>query len=184
MTKHDAEPGTLRFGAGKSAVGPGDLLWGDVGGGGVPGEVEDVVLLEAVVEGEAVGFDESEVGVGLVAVPVFFAFLAINDIDKFAVVLIAGGVVVANGEGKGKTGAADGGENFFVEGVPHGCDFAAREGELLTCDHVAAAEDDVGLPFGQEADAGDDFGAVVGGAVGAVEVADDGEADVAAWGGG
>ena len=102
MAHGDAEFGALGFGASEGAVGPGDLLWGHIGRRGIPNKVEDVVLLEAVMVGEAASFDEAEVCVGLVAVPEFGGFLAVEDIEEFAVfIFVAGGIVVADGEGKG-----------------------------------------------------------------------------------
>lgn len=91
--------------------------------------------------------------------------------------------MVADGEGVRESRGADGGENFVVEGGPHGVDVGGREVEALTCDHVTAANDHVRLPAGKGVDAFDDFSTVVGGAVGTVEIADDDEANVTARGG-
>ena len=52
----------------------------------------------------------------------------------------------------------------------------------MASDHVTSTYDDVWLPVWQEGDASGDFSAVVGRAVFAVEIADDGKADVTARG--
>jgi hypothetical protein len=61
---------------------------------------------------------------------------------------------------------------MIIKGLPHSIDLFWREGQVLASDHVAATDDQIRLPERQELYGLINFGIVIGGAIGTIQVTD------------
>ena len=183
MANHHAGLGRLGGVTGEGGFHPGQFVRRDLAGGTIPGHEENTVLLEGVEEGKVRPVNKMNAGIVGSGIPVSRGKVAFLLKDKLVILAPGtGGVMVAQGEAKGDALLPQRGRHMVIKGLPHGLDLAHREGSLLASHHVATAHHQIRLPKGHQGHRPIHLRVIVGGPIGAVEVADDHEAHVlAGW---
>jgi hypothetical protein len=162
---HQPQPCLTCGGAGQLPARPGQLPGRDAAGAGIPHQPEHLVLQNAVVEGEGAAVHEAQ--------PQALAARQPEAPYGLAIGREAGGaVVVAHRRQKRHPRLAHRRQHRAAEGLPHRIQPGGAEARLLTGHHVAGAHDQ-GRPASQQLPQSlGQRGDVGGGAVAAVEVAD------------
>ena len=182
MAQHQTQARRLGSCAAQLPFGPGHLVGGHGGGGGIPHQQEQVVLAHAVGEGELGDIHEGQSQGVPLAPPVARGLLPI-ELERIPPARTGrGGIVIAHRDRHRQPRPPQGRQQLAVEGGPHGAQVHPAEPLFLSGHHVAAAEHQIGLPAGDQFDSPQHLRQVAGGAIAAVEIADGHQAQVAPGG--
>jgi hypothetical protein len=161
----------LGCGAGQLLAGPAELAGGDAAGAGIPHEKKHVVLNGAVVEREVARIHKLQAQ-GLASRLPEAAHGGPIGLKAWRA------VVIAHGRQEGQAGLAHRREHRAGKALPHPIQLAGAQAPLLAGHHVAGAHHQGRFQGEQLPEALAHLGDVAGGAVAAVEVADQAEAQI------